>query len=80
MTQRWHEISPGTSASPVASLVWRKSSHSDNAGNCVEVAGGLTWRVAVRDSKNPGGPALVFARGTWATFIAQVRRGEFASS
>jgi hypothetical protein len=34
---------------------WRKSSHSGNEGNCVELNESLD---AVRDSKNPAGPVL----------------------
>jgi len=49
---------------------WRKSSYSsDQGGNCVEVADLNGGGRAVRDSKNPTGPAL--------TFTAGVRAGEF---
>ncbi|GAA2714801.1 DUF397 domain-containing protein [Actinoplanes palleronii] len=58
--------------------VWRKSTRSDaNGGNCVEVAGNLPGIVAVRDSKDPGGPALTFTPGEWAAFLAGVKDGEF---
>ncbi|WP_131738568.1 DUF397 domain-containing protein [Actinomadura roseirufa] len=41
---------------------WRRSSHSgDNGGDCVELAG-LPGGVAVRDSKDPDGPALIVTR------------------
>jgi hypothetical protein len=57
---------------------WRKSSYSSgNGGQCVEVAGNLPGIVAVRDSKNQGGPALVFTAAEWQAFTAQVRDGEF---
>ncbi|WP_443078820.1 DUF397 domain-containing protein [Streptosporangium sp. NBC_01495] len=57
---------------------WRKSSLSgSNGGDCVEVAGLSGGRAAVRDSKDPSGPALVFARGEWAAFVGGVRNGEF---
>jgi len=50
---------------------WRKSSYSGtNGGNCVEVARNLPGVVAVRDSKNPGGPALVFTPADWEAFTA----------
>ncbi|GDY32819.1 DUF397 domain-containing protein [Gandjariella thermophila] len=60
----------------VARAKWRKSSRSNNGGNCVEVAFGGT-EVAVRDSKNPGGAVLIFGRGQWDAFLAGVkhRRG-----
>ncbi len=44
--------------------IWRKSAYSNNGGACVEVARNLPGVVAVRDSKNPGGPALIFTRRT----------------
>jgi hypothetical protein len=57
---------------------WRKSSRSgNNGGNCVEVARNLPHVVAVRDSKDPEGPKLVFAPAEWDAFTAGVRAGEF---
>jgi hypothetical protein len=57
---------------------WRKSSFSGGAHtNCVEVADlGAGW-VAVRDSKKPTGPALVFTPGEWDAFRKGVYAGEF---
>ncbi|EXU63130.1 regulatory protein [Streptomyces sp. PRh5] len=53
---------------------WRKSSYSNNdGGNCVEIADNLPGLVPVRDSKNPDGPTLIFAAGSWATFIASLK-------
>jgi hypothetical protein len=58
--------------------VWRKSTYSgDNAGNCVEVARNLPEAVAVRDSKDPHGPALIFTPDEWRTFSAGVKAGDF---
>ena len=57
---------------------WRKSSYSNgNGGNCVEVARNLPGVVAVRDSKDPSGPALVFTLAEWQAFVGGVRAGEF---
>jgi hypothetical protein len=53
---------------------WRKSSYSGtNGGACVEVAANLPGVVAVRDSKDPGGPALVFTRADWAAFLVALK-------
>jgi Domain of unknown function (DUF397) len=53
---------------------WRKASYSgDNGGDCVEVARNLPGLVAVRDSKDPAGPALVFSRDDWAVFTAAIK-------
>ncbi|KWX00695.1 hypothetical protein TH66_03585 [Carbonactinospora thermoautotrophica] len=55
---------------------WFKSSRSGNNGDCVEMAHGDTW-AALRDSKNPDGPALVFDRKAVTAFLEGVKRGEF---
>jgi Domain of unknown function (DUF397) len=57
---------------------WRKASRSgNNGGNCVEVAQNLPGAVAVRDSKDPDGPKLVFSPEDWRTFTAGMKAGEF---
>jgi hypothetical protein len=53
---------------------WRKSSRSNGSGgNCVEVAQ-VESVVAVRDSKDPYGPALIFTPAAWVAFLDGVRR------
>ncbi|MFJ9951701.1 DUF397 domain-containing protein [Kitasatospora sp. NPDC091207] len=58
---------------------WRKSSHSNGGGGCVEVADGHEGVMPVRDSKDPEGPALVFPSEAWRSFVAGVRAGEFGA-
>jgi hypothetical protein len=53
--------------------VWRKASASGN-GNCVEVAANLPGVVAVRDSKDPAGPALTFTPAARRSFTARLRQ------
>lgn len=58
--------------------VWHKSTRSGgNGGDCVEVAVNLPGLVAVRDSKNRDGAALVFTPDEWIAFLRGVRSGEF---
>ncbi|GGO84014.1 DUF397 domain-containing protein [Wenjunlia tyrosinilytica] len=56
---------------------WKRSSHSTGANNCVETAVLGTEVLAVRDSKDPQGPALLFASSAWSAFVAAVRTGAF---
>ena len=54
---------------------WRKSSHSaSNGGQCVEVAQNMPSVVAVRDSRDPGGPRLAFTPTAWAAFLRTIKR------
>lgn len=58
-------------------LSWRKSSRSGALGNCVELAFPSTGLMAVRNSRNPNGPALVFGLGRMRVFVAETKGGEF---
>ncbi|MFM9590546.1 DUF397 domain-containing protein [Streptomyces scabiei] len=56
---------------------WLRSSRSTGMNNCVETArpGSGRWAglVAVRDSKNTAGPALLFDPDTWEGFVTTLR-------
>jgi hypothetical protein len=56
----------------MSAAAWRKSSRSGTHGNCVEV-GNLPGVVAVRDTKDPHGPALAFAPAAWDAFTANLK-------
>ncbi|NKY32528.1 DUF397 domain-containing protein [Nocardia speluncae] len=56
---------------------WFKSSRSSGTKECVEAAHLDKGFVGVRDSKNPAGPALVFAPSKWDAFLATAKSGEF---
>jgi hypothetical protein len=64
-----HHVNGAQTAFPAG--VWRKSSYSNPSGNCVEAAESESG-VAVRDSRFPDGPALVFTSATWGVFVRRV--------
>jgi hypothetical protein len=59
-------------------VIWRKSLRSGpTGGNCVEVAFLPAGDVALRNSRQPDGPALIFTRAEWDAFLGGARDGEF---
>ncbi|MFC5183133.1 DUF397 domain-containing protein [Actinomadura harenae] len=51
---------------------WTTSSHSGSGDQCVEVAALPGARHAVRDSKDPRGPALLLAPAEWRAMLDRV--------
>ncbi|TWF83329.1 uncharacterized protein DUF397 [Streptomyces capillispiralis] len=56
---------------------WIKSRHSNAEGNCVEVAPLTGGGIAVRNSRDPDGPALIYTPAELAAFLAGAKDGEF---
>jgi len=71
------QIANGVPAGELGPVQWRKSRASNPSGNCVEVAALPDGGVAVRNSRQPEGPALVYTRAEITAFITGVRNGEF---
>jgi Domain of unknown function (DUF397) len=61
----------------ITAVKWRKSKHSGQLGNCVEAGALEGGDVALRNSRHPGGPALIFTRDEMAAFLAGTKDGEF---
>jgi Domain of unknown function (DUF397) len=58
-------------------VTWRKSARSGKQGNCVELAPVRSRGVAVRNSRFPEGPALVFSVAEMTAFLADIMCGEY---
>jgi Domain of unknown function (DUF397) len=72
------QVMNGMSARMIGERVqWRKSTASNPSGNCVELAALPDGSVAVRNSRDPAGAALVYTRAEVAAFLAGVKNGEF---
>jgi hypothetical protein len=72
-------IRNGMDASALPGATWIKSTYSGpTGGNCVEVAFLGDGQVAVRNSRHPAGPALIFTAAEWDAFLGGARDGEFA--
>ena len=56
---------------------WRKSQASNPSGSCVEIAELPGGTVAVRNSRDKSGPALVYPRAELAAFLLGIKNGEF---
>jgi hypothetical protein len=68
---------PGPRDPRLDQATWRKSRHSNPSGNCVEVAALPGGDLAIRNSRHPAGPALIWPRAEFAAFLAGVRAGDF---
>lgn len=68
----------GMPAGELDAVPWQKSRRSNPSGNCVELGllpGGAG--VAVRNSRDPYGPALIYTRDEILAFLGGVRDGDF---
>ncbi|TKA12579.1 DUF397 domain-containing protein [Actinacidiphila oryziradicis] len=73
------EIVNGTQATSIEGVVWRKSRSSNPSGNCVELARLPGGDIAVRNSRHPAGPALIYTTAEITAFVQGARDGDFDS-
>ncbi|MFD0383522.1 DUF397 domain-containing protein [Streptomyces stramineus] len=64
-------------AADLEDVVWRKSRHSNSQGSCVEFAKLPGGGVAVRNSRHPDGPALVYTPAEIDAMLRGIKDGEF---
>ncbi|WP_217199899.1 DUF397 domain-containing protein [Streptomyces buecherae] len=70
-------ITNGISASTITGAAWLKARASVGAGECIEVAGLSEGGVAMRNSRHPEGPALIFTKAELRAFLDGAKGSEF---
>jgi hypothetical protein len=71
------EARNGMPAADLHDVTWRKSGHSNSQGTCVELANLPGGEIALRNSRHPDSPALVYTRAEIDAFIRGAKDGEF---
>ncbi|MGF1425873.1 DUF397 domain-containing protein [Kitasatospora sp. LaBMicrA B282] len=72
-----HHTYNGMAAADLEGVVWQKSQYSNSKGNCVEFAALPDGAVAMRNSRFPDGPALIYTRDEIAAMLLGAKDGEF---
>lgn len=73
-----HKTHNGMPTNQLPTVAWQKSRRSNPSGNCVEMAklpGGA--EIAVRNSRYPEGPALIYTSAEIAAFVQGAKDGDF---
>jgi Domain of unknown function (DUF397) len=71
------EARNGMPATELRDVTWRKSRRSNSQGTCVELAGLPDGEIAVRNSRHPDSPALIYTPAEMDAFIRGAKDGEF---
>ena len=71
------QFNNGVTADQLVFAAWRKSKVSNPSGSCVEVAELPGGAIAIRNSRHPSGPVLIYTRAEITAFLTGVKNGEF---
>ena len=71
------DIYNGISATLLDGAVWRKSERSNSQGACVELARLDSTTVAMRNSRDPKGTALIYPADAVRAMVSALRAGDF---
>jgi hypothetical protein len=72
-----HKTYNGMPAGTIDGARWQKAHRSNSQGNCVEIAELPGGRIAVRNSRHPDGPALIYTRPEIEALILGAKDGDF---
>lgn len=67
----------GMPATKIHGVRWQKSRRSNSQGNCVEMAELSDQLIAIRNSRHPDGPALIYTRPEIEALILGAKDGDF---
>ena len=67
----------GIPAPELAGICWQKSRRSNSQGACVELGGLADGEIAIRNSRYPDGPALLYTRAEIRALIEGAKEGDF---
>jgi hypothetical protein len=70
-------IRNGMSATELEGAIWRKSQRSNSQGACVELARLDSGTVAMRNSRDPQGTALIYPATAVRAMVSALRTGDF---
>lgn len=72
-----HQTYNGMPAADLQGAKWQKSARSQGASNCVEMARLASGEVALRNSRHPEGPALIYTQGEIEALVRGAKDGDF---
>lgn len=72
-----HETPSAELSAQLRQVRWQKSRYSNSQGSCVEMGLLPGGDIAVRNSRDPGGPALVYTQAEIQALLQGAKDGDF---